>query len=117
MALFISANMHQGDERFSVHCRGKFPFPHSPFPFPVTVPQFPCFKNSLPRGNRFHRETQITVTARSSYNISSSAWSTTTFNNVLTQGDKVYSEVLHSGFITLDPNVDFVSVEKLTYSC
>ena len=60
MALFLYANIHQGDELFSVHSRGK-----------------QCAFMSL----------SAVLTAQ---NILLIDWSTTTFNNVLSQGDKMY---------------------------
>ena len=83
MALFLSADFHQGDERFSVHSRGK-----------------QCAFMSL----------SALLTAR---NIPLSSWSRITFNNVLLQGDKLYLKAINTGFIKLDPGIDFLSVEHL----
>ena len=83
MALFLSADFHQGDERFSVHSRGK-----------------QCAFMSL----------SALLTAR---NIPLSLWSRITFNNVLLQGDKLYLKAINTGFIMLDPGIDFLSVEHL----
>ena len=83
MALFLSANIHQGDELFSVHSRGK-----------------QCAFMSL----------SALLTAR---NIPLSAWSFTTFNNVLIQGDKMYLRALNNGLLVLDPGVEFLSIDNL----
>ncbi len=40
-------------------------------------------------------------------------WSTTTFNNVLLQGDKMYLKALNSGLVVLDQGVEFLSVDNL----
>ena len=60
MALFLSADIHQGDERFSVHSRGK-----------------QCVFMSL----------SALLTAR---NISLNSWWRITFKNALLQGDKMF---------------------------
>ena len=39
-------------------------------------------------------------------------WSTTTFNNVLSQGDKLYLKALNNDLIDLDPGVEFLSVSN-----
>ena len=83
MALFLSADIHQGDECFSVHSRGK-----------------QCAFMSL----------SALLTAR---NISLNSWSSVTFKNALLQGDKMFLNALGSGFIILDPGVEFLSVENL----
>ncbi len=83
MALFLSADIHQGDERFSVHSRGK----QSAF-----------------------MSLSALLTAR---NISLNSWSSVTFKNALLQGDKMFLNALGSGFIILDPGVEFLSVENL----
>ena len=83
MALFLSDNIHQGDELFSVHSRGK-----------------QCSFMSL----------SVLLTAR---NIPLSAWSCATFNNVLTQGDKMYLRALNNGLLVLDPVVEFLSIDNL----
>ena len=84
MALFLSANIHQGDELFSVQSRGK-----------------QCAFMSL----------SAVLTAQ---NISLIDWSTTTFNNVLLQGDKMYLKALNNGLIDLVlPGVEFLSVDNL----
>ena len=82
MALFLYANIHQGDELFSVHSRGK-----------------QCAFMSL----------SAILTAQ---NIPLIDWSTTTFNNVLSQGDKMYLKALNNGLIDLDPGVEFFSVNN-----
>ena len=83
MALFLSADFHQGDEHFSVHSRGK-----------------QCAFMSL----------SALLTAQ---NIPLSSWSKITFNNVLLQGDKLYLKAINTGFVVLDPGIDFLSVEHL----
>ena len=84
MALFLSADIHQGDERFSVHSRGK-----------------QCAFTSL----------SALLTAR---NIPLNSWSRITLiKNALLQGDKMFLNALDSGFIILDPGVEFLSVENL----
>ena len=83
MALFLSAIIHQGDELFSVHSRGK-----------------QCAFMSL---------SALLNTAR---NIPLTAWSFTTFNNVLIQGDKMYLRALNNGLLVLDPGVEFLSITK-----
>ncbi len=83
MALFLSVDIHQGDERFSVHSRGK-----------------QCAFMSL----------SALLTAR---NIPLNSWSSVTFKNALLQGDKMFLNALDSGFIILDPGVEFLSVENL----
>jgi hypothetical protein len=82
MALLLSAIIHQGDELFSVHSRGK-----------------QCAFMSL----------SALLTAR---NIPLTAWSFTTFNNVLIQGDKMYLRALNNGLLVLDPGVEFLSITK-----
>ncbi len=83
MALFFSADIHQGDERFSVHSRGK-----------------QCAFMSL----------SALLTAR---NIPLNSWSRITFKNALLQGDKMFLNALDSGFIILDQGVELLSVENL----
>ena len=83
MPLFLSANLHQGDERFSVRSRGK-----------------QCAFISL----------SAVLTAQ---NIPLFNWSRTTFNNVLLQGDKLYLQALNTGLIVLDSSVEFISVDNL----
>ena len=83
MDLFISANIHQGDELFSVHSRGK-----------------QCAFMSL----------SALLTAR---NVPFSAWSFATINNVLIQGDKMYLRALNNGLLILDPGVEFLSIANL----
>jgi hypothetical protein len=47
-------------------------------------------------------------------NIPLSSCSKKTFiNNVLLQGDKLYLKAINSGFIMLDPGIDFLCVEHL----
>ncbi len=83
MALFLSADFHQGNEIFNVHSRGK-----------------QCAFMAL----------SALLTAQ---NIPLSSWSKVTFNNVLIQGDKLYLQALNTGFIVLDQGTDFLSVEHL----
>ncbi len=83
MALFLSADIHQGDEHFSVHSRGK-----------------QCAFMSL----------SVLLTAQ---NISLNLGSRITFKNALLQGDKMFLNALDNGFIILDPGVEFLSVENL----
>ncbi len=86
MALFFSADIHQGDERFSVHSRGK-----------------QCVFMSL----------SALLTAR---NIPLNLWSRITFKYALLQGDKMFLNALDSGLIILGPAVEFLSVENLPTS-
>ena len=83
LALFFSADIHQGDERFSVHSRGK-----------------QCAFMSL----------SALLTAR---NIPLNLWSRITFKYALLQGDNMFLNALDSGLIILDPAVEFLSVENL----
>ncbi len=83
MALFLSTDNHQGDERFSVHSRGK----QSAF-----------------------MSLSALLTAR---NIPQNLWSRITFKNALLQGDKIFLNALDIGFIILDPGVEFLCVENL----
>ena len=83
MALFFSADIHQGDERFSVHSRGK-----------------QCAFMSL----------SALLTARNS---PLNLWSRITFKYALLQGDKMFLNALDSGLIIPDPAVEFLSVENL----
>ncbi len=50
------------------------------------------------------------LTAR---NISLNSWWRITFKNALSQGDKMFLNALDSGFVFLDPGVEFLSVENL----
>ena len=83
MALFLSCEIHQGDDLFSVQSRGK-----------------QCAFMSL----------SAVLTAQ---NIPLIDWSKTTLNNVLLQGDKMYLQALDNGFVVLEPDVDFLSVDNL----
>ncbi len=83
MASFFPADIHQGDERFSVHSKGK-----------------QCAFMSL----------SALLTAR---NIPLNLWSRITFKNALLQGDKMFLNALGSGLRILDPAVEFLSVENL----
>ena len=81
MALFLSCEIHQGDDLFSVQSRGK-----------------QCAFMSL----------SAVLTAQ---NIPLIDWSKTTLNNVLLQGDKMYLQALDNGFVVLEPDVEFLSVD------
>jgi hypothetical protein len=83
MALFLSSEIHQGDDLFSVQSRGK-----------------QCAFMSL----------SAVLTAQ---NILLIDWSKTTLNNVLLQGDKMYLQALDNGFVVLEPGVEFLSVDNL----
>ena len=83
MALFLSCEIHQGDDLFSVQSRGK-----------------QCAFMSL----------SAFLTAQ---NIPLIDWSKTTLNNVLLQGDNMYLQALDNGFVVLEPDVEFLSVDKL----
>ena len=83
MALFLSSEIHQGDDLFSVQSRGK-----------------QCAFMSL----------SAILTAQ---NIPLIDWSKTTLNNVLLQGDKMYLQALDNGFVVLGPGVEFLSVDNL----
>ena len=83
MALFLSCEIHQGDDLFSVQSRGK-----------------QCAFMSL----------SAVLTAQ---NIPLIDWSKTTLNNVLLQGDKMYLQALDNGFVVLEPDVEFLSVDNL----
>ena len=83
MALFLSINIHQGDELFSVLSRGK-----------------QCAFMSL----------SAILAAENNPLIK---WSKSTLNNVLLQGDKMYLKALDDGLINLDPGVELLSVDNL----
>jgi hypothetical protein len=83
MALFISSNIHQGDDIFSVHSRGK----QSAF---MTL--------------------SAILTA---HNMPSTEWSKQTFDNVLIQGDNMYLKALNSGLLIIDDGVEVLSVDDL----
>ena len=83
MALFLSSEIHQGDDLFGVQSRGK-----------------QCAFMSL----------SAVLTAQ---NIPLIDWSKTTLNNVLLQGDKMYLQALDNGFVVLEPGVEFLSVDNL----
>ena len=84
MALFLCATMHQGDERFSVQTRGK-----------------QCAFMSL---------AAVITTQNNPVMID---WSTTTFDNVLSQGDQMYLKALNRGLIVLEQGVEFLSIDNL----
>ena len=83
MALFLCATMHQGDERFSLQTRGK-----------------QCAFMSL----------AAVITAQNNPLID---WSTTMFNNVLSQGDQMYFKALNKGLIVLEQDDEFLSMDNL----
>ena len=83
MALFLCATMHQGDEHFSVQTRGK-----------------QCAFMSI----------VAVVTAQNNPLID---WSTTMFDNVLSQGDQMYLKALNKGLIVLEQGVEFLSTDNL----
>jgi hypothetical protein len=83
MALFLSADIHQGDECFNILSRGK-----------------QCAFMSL----------SAILTAQHSPLID---WSKTTLNNVLMQGDKMYLKALDNGLFNLAPGVEFLSIDNL----
>ena len=83
LALIFSADIHQGDERFSVHSRGK-----------------QCAFMSL----------SALLTAR---NIPLNLWSRITFKYALLQRDNMFLNALDSGLIILELAVEFLSVENL----
>ena len=83
MALFLCATMYQGDERFNVQTRGK-----------------QCAFMSLAAVITTHNNPLID-------------WSTTMFDNVLSQGDQMYLKVLNKGLIVLEQGVEFLSIDNL----
>ncbi len=83
MEFFLSSNIHQGDELFSVQSRGK-----------------QCAFMSL----------SAILTAQ---NIPLIDWSKTTFKNVLLQGDTMHLKALDHGLIVLDPRIEFLSIDNL----
>ena len=83
MELFLSGNIHQGNDLFSVYSRGR-------------QCAFMCLSAFL--------------TARNNPVV---VWSKTTLNNVLLQGDSMYLEALNNGLIVPDPGVDLLSINNL----
>ena len=83
MALFLSTNVHQGDNLFSVQSRGK-----------------QCAFMSL----------SAVLTAQ---NIPLIDWSQETLDNVLLQGDKMYLHALDNDFFYLESGVELLSVDNL----
>ena len=83
MKLFLSANIHQGNDLFSMYSRGR-------------QCAFMCLSALL--------------TARSNPVV---VWSKTTLNNVLLQGDSMYLEALNNVLIVSDPGVDLLSINNL----
>ena len=82
MALFLSANIHQGDDLFSVGSRGK----QCAF---MTVSALVTAQN-IP--------------------FPLVQWSKTTIDNILAQGDQMYLKALNNGFIIQDRNDEFLSI-------
>ena len=83
MALFLSTNIHQGDNLFSVQSRDK-----------------QCAFMSL-------------VAVLTAQNIPLIDWSQETLDNVLLQGDKMYLHALDNGFFDLESGVELLSVDNL----
>ena len=83
MELFLSANVHQGDELFSIQSRGK-----------------QCAFMSL-------------CAILMAEHIPLLKWSQSTFTNALAQGDRLYMKALNSGLIVLDPGVELLSIDDL----
>ena len=83
MALFLSTNIHQGDNLFRVQSRGK-----------------QCAFMSL-------------VAVLTAQNIPLIDWSQETLDNVLLQGDKMYLHALDNGFFVLESGVELLSVDNL----
>ena len=83
MELFLSANIHQGSDLFSVYSRGR-------------QCAFMCLSALL--------------TARNNPVV---VWSKTTLNNVLLQEDSMYLEALNSGLIVLNSGVHLLSINNL----
>ena len=83
MELFLSDNIHQGNDLFSVYSRGR-------------QCAFMCLSALLTA-----RDNPVVV------------WSKTTLNNVLLQGDSMYLEALNNGLIVPDPGVDLLSINNL----
>ena len=81
--IIVSANMHQGNDLFSVYSRGR-QCAFICLSAPLTVRNNPVF-----------------------------VWSKTTLNNVLLQGDSMYLEALDNGLMVLDPGVDLLSINNL----
>ena len=83
MALFLRANIHQGNDLFSNNSKGK-----------------QCAFMTL----------SAILTAQ---NIPLIQWSKMTIDNILIQGDQMYLNTLSSGFVVLDPHLEFLSVDDL----
>jgi hypothetical protein len=83
MALFLSSNIHQGDDLFSVHSRGK-----------------QCAFMTL---------SAILTT----HNMPLTEWSKQTFDNVLVQGDNMYLKALNSGLLILEDGVEVLCIDNL----
>ena len=84
MALFLSANIHEGDDLVSVSSRRK-----------------QCAFMSL---------STAFLTAP---NIALTTWSKITIDIVLLQGDQMYLNVFNSGLVVLDLCVEYLSVDDL----
>jgi hypothetical protein len=83
MALFLSSNIHQGDDLFSVHSRGK-----------------QCSFMTL----------SVILKA---HDMPLTDWSKQTFDNVLVHGDIMYIKALNSGLLILDDGVEGLSIDDL----
>jgi hypothetical protein len=83
MALYLSSNIHQGDDLFSVHSRGK-----------------QCAFMTL----------SAILTA---HNMLLTEWSKQTFDNILVQGDNMYLKALTSGLLILEDGVDVLCIDDL----
>ena len=83
MELFLSANIHQGNDLFSVYSRGR-------------QCAFLCLSALLTSRNN-----PVVVMSK------------TTLNNVLLQGNSMYLEALNNGLIVPDPSVDLLSINNL----
>ena len=83
MALFLSSNIHQGDDLFSVHSRGK-----------------QCSFMTLSVILKAH-DMPLTDLSKQ------------TFDNVLVHGDNMYIKALHSGLLILDDGVEGLSIDDL----
>ncbi len=83
MELFLSANVHQGDELFDTQSR--------------------CKQCAF----------MILSAILMAKHIPLLEWSQSTFTNALVQGDKLYMKTLNSVLIVLDPRVELLSIDDL----
>jgi hypothetical protein len=83
MPLFLSSNIHQGDDLFSVHSRGK-----------------QCSFMTL----------SVILKA---HDMPLTDWSKQTFDNVLVHGYNMYIKALNSGLLILDDGVEGLSIDDL----